>query len=143
MAREMATKTTQKPRTGIGSALGRARAAQQVPAKTVTQQGSLSTWGRLKRYLREVKVEMGKVTWPGRKWSCRLPRLFSWAVVIASAYIGVLDLIGTISSSSSGSGRAGLGRGRLRMDPKWYVINTYSGHENKARANLEHRNPVS
>lgn len=22
---------------------------------------------------------------------------------------------------------------------KWYVINTYSGHENKARANLEHR----
>ncbi|NLT34855.1 MAG: transcription termination/antitermination factor NusG [Gaiellales bacterium] len=25
------------------------------------------------------------------------------------------------------------------MDPKWYVINTYSGHENKARANLEHR----
>ncbi len=25
------------------------------------------------------------------------------------------------------------------MEPKWYVINTYSGHENKARANLEHR----
>jgi transcription termination/antitermination protein NusG len=25
------------------------------------------------------------------------------------------------------------------MDAQWYVINTYSGHENKARANLEHR----
>jgi len=25
------------------------------------------------------------------------------------------------------------------MDAKWYVINTYSGHENKARTNLEHR----
>jgi len=25
------------------------------------------------------------------------------------------------------------------MLAKWYVINTYSGHENKARANLEHR----
>lgn len=25
------------------------------------------------------------------------------------------------------------------MEPKWYVINTYSGHENKARANLLHR----
>ena len=29
----------------------------------------------------------------------------------------------------------------------WYVINTYSGHENKVKANLEHRivsmNPVS
>jgi len=25
------------------------------------------------------------------------------------------------------------------MDAKWFVINTYSGHENKARANLEHR----
>ena len=25
------------------------------------------------------------------------------------------------------------------MDSKWYVINTYSGHEKKARANLEHR----
>ena len=24
-------------------------------------------------------------------------------------------------------------------EPKWYVINTYSGHENKARANLLHR----
>jgi transcription termination/antitermination protein NusG len=25
------------------------------------------------------------------------------------------------------------------MEAQWYVINTYSGHENKARANLEHR----
>ncbi|MCJ7796257.1 MAG: transcription termination/antitermination protein NusG, partial [Thermoleophilia bacterium] len=25
------------------------------------------------------------------------------------------------------------------MPAMWYVINTYSGHENKARANLEHR----
>jgi transcription termination/antitermination protein NusG len=25
------------------------------------------------------------------------------------------------------------------MDARWYVINTYSGHENKARTNLEHR----
>ncbi len=25
------------------------------------------------------------------------------------------------------------------MEARWYVINTYSGHENKARANLEHR----
>ena len=25
------------------------------------------------------------------------------------------------------------------MDAQWYVINTYSGHENKARDNLEHR----
>jgi transcriptional antiterminator NusG len=27
----------------------------------------------------------------------------------------------------------------VSMDAKWYVINTYSGHENKARTNLEHR----
>ena len=27
----------------------------------------------------------------------------------------------------------------MTMDAKWYVINTYSGHENKARTNLEHR----
>ena len=25
------------------------------------------------------------------------------------------------------------------MDPKWYVINTYSGQENKVKQNLEHR----
>jgi transcriptional antiterminator NusG len=25
------------------------------------------------------------------------------------------------------------------VEAKWFVINTYSGHENKARANLEHR----
>ena len=24
-------------------------------------------------------------------------------------------------------------------DPKWYVVHTYSGHENKVKANLEHR----
>ena len=26
---------------------------------------------------------------------------------------------------------------------RWYVINTYSGHENKVKANLEHRGIVS
>lgn len=93
MARETATKTTQKPRTGIGSAIGRARAAQQAPAKTVAQQGSVSAWGRLKRYLREVKVEMGKVTWPARKEVAQATSVVLVAVVIASAYIGVLDLI--------------------------------------------------
>ncbi|NLT34854.1 MAG: preprotein translocase subunit SecE [Gaiellales bacterium] len=93
MAREMATKTTQKPRSGFGSALGRARAAQQAPAKTAAQQGRVSVWGRLKRYLREVKVEMGKVTWPARKEVAQATSVVIVAVVIASAYIGVLDLI--------------------------------------------------
>ena len=26
---------------------------------------------------------------------------------------------------------------------RWYVINTYSGHENKVKANLEHRVELS
>jgi len=29
--------------------------------------------------------------------------------------------------------------GRVKMEKKWYVIHTYSGYENKVKANLEHR----
>src|ERR1044072_4937609 len=39
------------------------------------------------------------------------------------------------SASSTGSSTQASERAMFR----WYVINTYSGHENKVKANLEHR----
>src|ERR1041385_8939879 len=44
----------------------------------------------------------------------------------------------TIWSGSTSSRRSSVSSERREMF-RWYVINTYSGHENKVKANLEHR----
>lgn len=91
MARETATKATQKPRSGFGGALNRARAAQAAPKSG--SQAAVPAGNRLSRYLREVKVEMSKVTWPARKEVVQATSVVLVAVVIAAAYIGALDFI--------------------------------------------------
>lgn len=47
----------------------------------------------LGRFLREVRVEMGKVTWPDRKDLAQSTLVVLVAVAIATAYTGVLDEI--------------------------------------------------
>ena len=47
----------------------------------------------VRRYLREVKIEMGKVTWPSRPEVVQSTSVVIVAVAIAAAYIGLLDLI--------------------------------------------------
>jgi preprotein translocase subunit SecE len=49
--------------------------------------------GRLPRFLREVRVEMSKVTWPARPELIQATIVVIIAVAIAAAYIGLLDLI--------------------------------------------------
>lgn len=44
------------------------------------------------RFLREVRVEMSKVTWPPRQELIQATMVVIVAVTIAAAYIGVLDL---------------------------------------------------
>lgn len=90
MAKNTATKVGSKPRTGLGAAVSRAR-SQQAVAKS--GQAQAPRGNRLRRYLREVKVEMSKVTWPNRTEVGQATSVVIVAVVIASAYIGVLDVI--------------------------------------------------
>ena len=90
MAKDIATKPTPKPRAGLGSAVNRAR-AQQATAKS--SQAQVPRGRRFRRYLREVKVEMSKVTWPGRSEVVQATSVVIVAVVIAAAYIGVLDFV--------------------------------------------------
>jgi preprotein translocase subunit SecE len=49
--------------------------------------------GRSMRFLREVRIEMSKVTWPPRQELLQATMVVIVAVVIAAAYIGVFDLI--------------------------------------------------
>jgi len=45
------------------------------------------------QFLREVKVEMGKVTWPGREELIQSTMVVLLAVVVAGTFIAILDLI--------------------------------------------------
>ncbi|MDO8737073.1 MAG: preprotein translocase subunit SecE [Thermoleophilia bacterium] len=45
------------------------------------------------QFLREVKVEMGKVTWPGREELIQSTLVVLLAVVVAGTFIAILDLI--------------------------------------------------
>ena len=47
----------------------------------------------LMKFLRDVRVEMGKVTWPTRKDLAQSTLVVLVAVAIATAYTGVLDFV--------------------------------------------------
>ena len=55
-------------------------------------------------------------------------------VIIACAIVGAYLWVGRLRVQAVGQGPPPL----VAMF-RWYVINTYSGHENKVKANLEHR----
>lgn len=69
-----------------GNARGAARA--RVPARPPRAERR-----GLAKFLREVRVEMGKVTWPDRKDLAQSTLVVLVAVAIATAYTGVLDEI--------------------------------------------------
>ncbi len=50
-------------------------------------------WGKIKKFLREVRAELKKVSWPSREQMISS----TWAVIIASllcaAYIGAADYV--------------------------------------------------
>ena len=78
------TKTTTKA--GAKPAAAVQRSPRPVPAA--------GTQGRSpRRFLREVRVEMGKVTWPPRPELIQATWVVLMAVAIAAAYIGVLDVV--------------------------------------------------
>jgi preprotein translocase subunit SecE len=68
--------------------------------------GAVSTkpHGRIRTFLREVRIEMGKVTWPGRKELLTSTGVVIVAVIIAAVYIGIFDFIWNIIMRSVGLG---------------------------------------
>ena len=109
--------------------------------------------------------ELKKVAWPTRQTVVRLTLIVLAVSIAVGAYIAVLDLLlhtaldqvraseptsmtdrdrgaqrGTPGGAPVARGPAAGRAVRHRAESKqWYVIHTYSGYENKVKANLEHR----
>jgi preprotein translocase subunit SecE len=68
--------------------------------------GTVSTkpHGRIRTFLREVKIEMSKVTWPPRRELLQSTGVVIIAVVIAAVYIGVFDFIWNVIIKAVGLG---------------------------------------
>ena len=118
------SKPVQSPRPTPPS--GRRRRPQE-KAGTVTK--AVQRERRGSRFLREVIVELRKVSWPTRTQLIQSTAVVLVVVAIVSVYSRCW------TRSSSARRRDLLGAPVFR----WYVINTYSGHEKKVKANLEHR----
>ncbi len=58
-----------------------------------TRSQAMQRSGRLGTFFREVRVEMGKVTWPERPELLQSTMVVLVACVIAAVYIGVWDLV--------------------------------------------------
>ena len=100
---------------------------------------------RIRRFIDEAWSELKKVSWPTRDQVRNLTVLVIAVSFAVGLYITVLD------AAFQGRHRPPRGHGCLMMtetsttetaklpEKRWYVIHTYSGYENKVKANLEHR----
>jgi preprotein translocase subunit SecE len=101
MAKTTTTKTTSKTpgkpslfdrvKPG-GSAAAKGASGKSAPAKGARGSTGVSE-NRLFKFLREVRIEMGKVTWPPRPELIQATGVVIVAVAIAAVYIGLLDLV--------------------------------------------------
>jgi preprotein translocase subunit SecE len=86
-----------KPQNGKASA--RRPAAKPARGKTQPKARAQARGGKpaekrgFMRFLRDVRIEMGKVTWPTRKDLVQSTIVVLVAVAIATAYTGVLDTV--------------------------------------------------
>ena len=99
---------------------------------------------RIRRYFDEVWSELRKVSWPTREQVRNLTVLVFAISLVVGLYITVLDAIfpSLIAAPRGARGTMMTETRRPRRkapEKRWYVIHTYSGYENKVKANLEHR----
>jgi preprotein translocase subunit SecE len=87
MAKETATKSAAKPQGRLAGAAKAAKTLQRPQGSAPPRKG------RFRRFLREVRIEMSKVTWPPRSEVVQATGVVLVAVVVASAYIGLFDLL--------------------------------------------------
>ncbi len=110
MAKIVSDKTTGKVPAkepgGLKSALSRSSSRVAAAKPTSAPRGAVSgkPHGRIRTFLREVRVEMSKVTWPARKELLTATAVVIIAVVIAGVYIGVFDFIWSVIIRSVGLG---------------------------------------
>jgi len=91
---------------GLKSALSRSSSRVAAARPTQAPRGAVSTkpHGRIRTFFREVRIELGKVTWPPRKELITSTGVVIVAVIIAGVYIGVFDFIWNIIIRSVGLG---------------------------------------
>ena len=99
------SKAPAKQSSGIKNPFARsssAAASKQTtgPRGTVTAKPQ----GRLRTFLREVRIEMSKVTWPPRKELITSTGVVIVAVIIAGVYIGVWDFLWNLIVRAVGLG---------------------------------------
>ena len=88
-AKPAPSKKTPAKRADAKPARGR---SQQKPQQKAKANKPAEKKGFMK-FLRDVRVEMGKVTWPTRKDLAQSTLVVLVAVAIATAYTGVLDFV--------------------------------------------------
>jgi preprotein translocase subunit SecE len=71
----------------------RAKSQQKPQAKSKAKASRPAEKKGFMKFLRDVRVELGKVTWPTRKDLAQSTLVVLVAVAIATAYTGVLDVI--------------------------------------------------
>jgi preprotein translocase subunit SecE len=89
---------------GIKNPFSRSSSANS--KQTTGPRGTVTTkpHGRLRTFLREVRVEMSKVTWPPRKELITSTGVVLVAVIIAGVYIGVWDFVWNLIVRAVGLG---------------------------------------
>jgi preprotein translocase subunit SecE len=110
MAKTIDEKAVNKPENkqvgALKSAVSRSSSRVASVRPTTAPRGAVSTkpHGRIRTFLREVRIEMGKVTWPSRKELITSTGVVIVAVIIAAVYIGVFDSIWNIIMRAVGLG---------------------------------------
>lgn len=111
MARTVSNKAAEKEGQskesgGLRSAFSRASSRASLPRASAAPRGAVSTKpaGRVRTFLREVRVEMSKVTWPSRKELLQATAVVIVAVAVAGVYIGVFDFIWNLIVRAVGLG---------------------------------------
>jgi preprotein translocase subunit SecE len=69
------------------------RGAARPPLRAGRAASVAQSGGRVPRFLREVRIEMSKVTWPTRPELLQSTWVVLVAIVIAAIYIGIWDVI--------------------------------------------------
>jgi preprotein translocase SecE subunit len=101
-----AGKTQAKEAGRLKGALSRSSSKVVGARPTSAPRGAVSEkpHGRVRTFLREVRIEMTKVTWPMRKDMLQATAVVIIAVAIAAIYIGVFDFIWNTIVRSVGLG---------------------------------------
>lgn len=91
---------------GFRSMLSRSSSKASAVRPTSAPRGAVSTKpaGRVRTFLREVRVEMTKVTWLQRKELLQATAAVIIAVIVTGVYIGVFDFVWNIIVKAVGLG---------------------------------------